>query len=355
MFLQINFSPEVETLRYTIAYVAIFIVFFAGTIVFFTNFFVKFLEKNKKKNLLNPDRKTTKKDIQTIGDLLKLTTEEKNLLWNICNKYSVLNLYIELKNEKFIDSIFKKEFEQISQDDNSCEILFSIRNKIDVYRNSGMVLNSSRVIPANQKMTFMINEDRYDTSVIENTNEGLILSVPKNIFGDEINIPTLTKINLIFSMTNNVAYNMTTRIIRYQTRTLKEIVVTHSNNIEILHRRNFTRMPFNTECIFSAVQVTTGGNKKDVEVEYKPMEKKHTGKITDLSAEGCCLETELPIRPNQYIYIEVEITENVKSHIFGKIVAVEINKSTNMHILHINFVKIDKKTKNSIFSLVYNY
>ena len=92
-----------------------------------------------------------------------------------------------------------------------------------------------------------------------------------------------------------------------------------------------------------------------VKVEYKPLEKKHRGKISDISAEGCCLETELPIRANQYIYIEVEIAENKTSKIFGKIVAVEVNNSTNQHILHIKFVKIDKTTRNSIYSLVYNY
>lgn len=355
MFLQINFSPEVETLRYSIAYIALFIVVFAGLIVLGANIAYQFLQKKKKANLQDPNRKTTKKDISTIGDILKLTQNEKDLLWNICERQSVKNLYIELKNEKFIDSIFKKEFEASKQDENFCAVLFSIRNKIDVYRNSGMTLNSSKLIPANQKMTLMVNEDRYDTSVIENTNEGLILLAPKNILGDEINIPTLTKVNLLFSMTNNVAYNMPTRIMRYQTRNLREIVVTHSNNIAILHRRNFTRMPFNTECIFSAVQVITGGDKKEVQVEYKPLEKKHNGKISDISAEGCCLETELPIRANQYIYIEVEIAEDKISKIFGKIVAVEVNSSTNKHILHIKFVKIDKTTRNSIYSLIYNY
>ena len=355
MFLQINFSPEVETLRYSIAYIAIFLVALLGGIFFVTNIYLSYLKKKKKEHLLDPNRNTTKKDIQTIGEILKLTNEEKDFLWNICEKQSVKNLFIELKNLKFIDSLFKKEFENSKQDENFCAILFSIRNKIDVYRNSGMTLNSSKLIPANQKMTLMYNEDRYDTSVVENTNEGLILLVPKNIFGDEINIPTLSKIYLLFSMTNNVAYNMPTRIMRYQTRNLKEIVVTHSNNIEILHRRNFTRLSFNTECIFSAVQVTTGGDKKDVQVEYKPLEKKHTGIISDISAEGCCLETELPIKANQFIYIEVEISEEQTSKIFGKIVAVEVNNSTNKHILHINFVKIDKNTKNSIFKLVYNY
>lgn len=355
MFLQIRFSPQIETLRYTIVYIALFILIIVALVIFFTNFFVKFLEKRKKQNFENPNRKTTKQDISLISDILKLTPNEKNLLWKICEENSVKNLYVELKNEEFIDSIFRKEFEQIKDDENKTDLLFSIRNKIDFHKSSTMKINSSTVIPTNQNMTLLLNEDRYELTLIENTKEGLILSTPKDILGNEINIPALTKINLIFSLTNNVAYEMTSRIIRYQTRVIKEMITTHSKDISILHRRNFTRLPFNTECIFSAVQIVTGGEKKEVEVEYRPLEKKHAGILTDISADGCCIETELPIRANQYIYAEIQIQANLVSKIIGKIVATEINKKNNMHILHIKFIKIDKKTKNTIFSIIYNY
>ena len=48
MFLQINFTPEVETLRYSIAYIAIFLVVLVGCIFFLTNIFINFLKKKKK-------------------------------------------------------------------------------------------------------------------------------------------------------------------------------------------------------------------------------------------------------------------------------------------------------------------
>ena len=355
MFLEIQFSPEVETIRYSIAYVALFLVIFAGIIIFFTNFFVKYLETKKKKNLLNPNRKTTKRDISTIAQTLKLTNDEKNFLWQLCQKNSIKNLCVELKDEHIVDTIFKKEYSRVKDDENLTALLFSVRNKIDFQKNSNMMLNSSRIIPANLQMTIVLDDKRYETNVIDNTKEGLILSAPKDILGNDINIPSLSKINLIFSLTNNVAYDMPSRLIRYQTRVIREIVVSHSSDITILHRRNFTRLPFDTDCIFSAVQIVTGGQKKDVEIEYKPLEKKHKGKITDISVDGCCLETELPIKPNQYIYIELDLTENKTSKIFGKIIESEINKRNNLYILHIKFVKIDKKTKNTIFSLVYDY
>ena len=115
MVLQINFSPEVETLRYSIAYIALFIVVLAGLIILGTNIVYQLLQKKKKSNLIDPNRKTTKKDISTIGDILKLTQNVKDLLWNICERQSVKNLYIELKNEKFIDSIlsFQSPFRQV--------------------------------------------------------------------------------------------------------------------------------------------------------------------------------------------------------------------------------------------------
>lgn len=355
MFLQIQFSPQIETLRYSIAYVALFVVIVAALTIFIVNILVKFLETKRKKNLLNPNRKTSKKDIIQISQTLNLTSEEKDFLWELCKKNSIKNLFVELKNDEFIDSIFKKEFNQIKNDENLASILFSTRNKIDLHKSLSMVLNSSKLIPTNLSMTLIVNENRYETTLIENTKDGMILTVPKDILGNEINIPTLTRINLIFSLSNNVAYDMSSRIIRYQTRVLKEILVSHSNNITILHRRNFTRLPFDNDCIFSAVQIITGGQKKDVEVQYKPLEKKHKGKITDISADGCCLETELPIRPNQYIYIELDLTQDEKAKIIGKIVDNEINKRNNLHILHIKFVKIAKKTKNVIFSLIYDY
>ncbi len=355
MFLQIQFSPQVETMRYSIAYIALFLVIFAGIIVFFTNFFVKHLETKKKKNLLNPNRKTTRRDISTIAQSLNLTSEEKNFLWELCQKNSIKNLCVELKDENLIDSIFKKEFSLVKNDEKLTTLLFSVRNKIDFQKNSSMVLNSSRIIPANIEMTLIVNENRYKTTLIENTKEGLILSAPKDISGNDIDIPALSKINLVFSLTNHVAYDMTSRLIRYQTRVIKEIITSHSTNISILHRRNFSRLSFDTKCIFSAVQVITDDAKKDNVIEYKPLEKKHIGKLTDISAEGCCLETELPIKPNQYIYIELDLYPNEKATLIGKIVASEINKRNNLHILHIKFVKIDAKTKNKIFSLVYDY
>lgn len=355
MFLQIQFSPEVESIRYSIAYIALFLVIFAGLIIFFTNFVVKLLATKTKKNLLDPNRKTTKRDISKIAQILNLTTEEKNFLWKLCQENSVKNLCVELKDENFVDSIFKKEYSLIKNDENLTSLLFSVRNKIEFQKNSNMTLNSSRIIPTNSQMTLIIENNRYKTTLIENTKEGLILSAPKDNMGNEVIIPTLSKINLVFSLANNVAYDMSSRLIRYQTRVIKEIIVSHSNNISILQRRNFLRLPFNTECVFSAVHVNLNEQKKDGKIEYKPLEKKHIGKFTDISASGCCIETDLPIKPEQYIYIELELSQNEPESIIGKIVSSEINKVNNLNILHINFVKIAQKTRSKIFSMVYDY
>ena len=135
MFLQIQFSPEVESIRYSIAYIALFLVIFAGLIIFCTNFVVKLLATKTKKNLLDPNRKTTKRDISKIAQILNLTTEEKNFLWKLCQENSVKNLCVELKDENFVDSIFKKEYSLIKNDENLTSLLFSVRNKIEFQKN----------------------------------------------------------------------------------------------------------------------------------------------------------------------------------------------------------------------------
>ena len=50
--------------------VIIFLVVLVGCIFFLTNIFINFLKKKKKSDLIDPNRSTTKKDIQTIVSIL---------------------------------------------------------------------------------------------------------------------------------------------------------------------------------------------------------------------------------------------------------------------------------------------
>ena len=63
----------------------------------------------------------------------------------------------------------------------------------------------------------------------------------------------------------------------------------------------------------------------------------------------------LHIKEKQYIHIELSIDGKTADNVIGLIVNTSENKKDNSYVLHIVFVNINKRTRNKIFSRVYEY
>lgn len=338
-----------------IVYIPLFIALGIASFFIIINLFFKIIRHNSKKNEENPDRLTNFNDIRYIAKEILLNNDERDFLWKICKTYQVKNIVSQMKNQVTIDALFKSIF---SNDINEHKkaLLFSIRNKIEQDKHNTTLISSTKNIQIGQKITYLDeNHDRYTTEVLDNGPDGLVLIVPKNIYGNELRPEPLSKIMLSFETKNHVAYQLRTRIVRYQIRHQSEVVVSHTNNLEILHRRKQRRIPYKPSCIFSAVQVSSGGNGKNPSIQYTPMEHKYEGKMIDISSEGCCIQTNLAIKKQQYIYIELNLDDSSADSLFGLIVETTQNTQTNLNILHIEFVRMKLETRNKIYKLVYEY
>ncbi len=328
-----------------------------GVAVFFliVNIILKTVRNSTMKKNSDPLRPTTVSDIRFAAKELNLTGEERDFLWNICKTNKVANFLSCMKNPVQLDELFKTVFSKTSTEDNKA-LLFSIRNKIDQDKRNTALISSTKNIPTGQKMTYIDeNHDQYPSEVIDNVPDGLVLIVPKNLYGDELRPAPLSKITLSFEIKDNTAYRLTTRVVRYQQRIHSELVVSHTNNLEILHRRNQRRVPYNPVCVFAAVKVTTGGKGKDPAVEYVPLEHRYEGKLVDISSEGCSIQTNLAIKKQQYIYIEFKLDDSSTDSVFGMIVDTIVNSQTKLNTLHIHFVRMKLETRNKIYTLVYEY
>ena len=150
---------------------------------------------------------------------------------------------------------------------------------------------------------------------------------------------------------------MDLRIIRYQTSNTNEdeVVVSHSDHLKCFQRRQFKRVDINNICTFSAVKTSSVTNKHGTTVNYEALDRKHKGTLIELSAGGCSISTNLHIKEKQYIHIELSIDNKSNDEVIGLIVNTTENLSDNTYVLHIVFVNIDNKTRNKIFSKVYEY
>ena len=149
-------------------------------------------------------------------------------------------------------------------------------------------------------------------------------------------------------------YVLSSRVIRFQHGAggVHEMVINHSNAVSMQNRRQWKRINIGNKCLFSAVEEKTG---RRGEVTYSPKENKYEGTLADVSAGGCMIKTQLPIKRDQKLWIKINLPERGEFEAYGLIVSAQKNNETNEFALHISFIEIDEKDRNDIFAFVYNY
>ena len=131
------------------------------------------------------------------------------------------------------------------------------------------------------------------------------------------------------------------------------MLITHSTNIIGFSRRQTKRIKIHQKTVFSAVKILqddSSGQKK-----YQVQEHRYPGYLDDISGGGCQLITKLPIKKDQHIWIELNISGTSTDSVVGLIVNTKKKPEIAEYHLHIKFVQISQEVQNRIFAKVYNF
>lgn len=358
-------SPLEARQNQSIYSIIIYTVIFAIVLVLI-KFIIKII-KGKDLSIKQKANKTTNlSTILKITKIYNLTQEQRDFLIVLCKTHKIPNLEINFHSENFCNNFFMKYYhyfrenkENLSEDEveTKISILFALRQKIENAKKNLSNLASSVAIPEGHKLSYYNDvKEQYECTVLENTKDHLILSIPKNNLNLYSKPKELSKISLFYQSNLGTAFILEVRVIRYQNNTEDgEMVVSHSNHLKCYQRRKYKRIGINNTCNFSAVKTTTVTKENDTVIKYEPLERKHQGKLIELSAGGCSISTKLHIKEKQYIHIELSIDGKTADNVIGLIVNTSENKKDNSYVLHIVFVNINKRTRNKIFSRVYEY
>ncbi|MCR4714744.1 MAG: PilZ domain-containing protein [Treponemataceae bacterium] len=300
-----------------------------------------------------------------ITKMYDLDQDEYAFLKKMCTTQKIPNLEYAFHFDVPSDQFFITKFNEINGQTNKKDdliqkelsLLFSIKQKVDNSRKTLSNLTSTAAIPVGDTISYFSDtKEQFEAKILDNTKNELILSIPKDIFGNPIRPPALSKISLLYQTKAGSAYLSDVRIIRYQNTTgAGEMVTTHCNNMQSFQKRQFKRVSMKIPCLFSAVKITTGGTGAKADIEYTPMERKYTGQLLEISAGGCSIMTNMNIREKQYIYAELNIDGEHPDSVIGLIVNTTPITDKRQFVLHILFVRITNKIRNKIFARVYEY
>lgn len=303
-------------------------------------------------------RKTKFKDVQKLAKANNLSQTEINTLWEICQITDTNNILYSLKSNNEVNELFHTAYEIMKEKnlftDEKLNDFFTTLFKLELIVAQYKKVLSTRQIPEGCVIFYISNEgEQYPFTVTKNQKDFFTAEIPEFIYKSQHRPELLTRNRFTFRTSDGLSYNLITRIIRYNEGNDGKfyMVLNHSEQLECQAQRHFKREFFERECTFKAVKVNEEVEKG--ETAYTFSDKEYTGKITNISAGGCCIQTRLPIKENQYIGVMLPET-GIEETIIGIIRRTRKLPTRNL-ALHIQFVQISLSTKNRIHTLVYKY
>lgn len=303
-------------------------------------------------------RTTTRKDVNIYAKKNNLNSVDAAILWKVCNITKCTNINYLLKSNNSVQELFHNAYNLLKDANEFTDELlndfFVCQYKIEMLVAEFKKLPSTKQIPISS-VIFYISEigEQYPFCVIQNAKDFFVVEVPEFIYSTERKPKTLVRNRFIYKTNDGLSYNFIARIIRYSETpdNKKLMIIAHTDQLSCQVQRHYKREFFEEDCYFSPIRINK--NKVHTEDIYIYSEKKYKGKLTNISAGGCCIHTNLPIRENQHIGLK--LTEhNIDEKIVG-IIKRTSKLPNGLFALHIQFIHISLKAKNKIYTWVYKY
>jgi len=236
--------------------------------------------------------------------------------------------------------------------DDTINMYYRLRNKIARTKSAGGI-TTTRAIPVGARIRVMMpNYGNFKVTVNQNEEKYLGISIPVLPPG-KVMPWDKKKVKCSYWKEDDAAYVFMTKVEDVIVNDeIQTICLKHADKITRIQKRLYPRKSVRLPVFFSRVRVIEEGGKKKAIVDRKDT---HWGTVIDISVGGLSVETAIPVSKNNYIRVEFELREDYKLIAFGKVKRIEQNSARKTWLMHIQFTKIDKKHKNEIFALLYNY
>ena len=290
---------------------------------------------------------------------LGLDKDQTNMLEFVLKCDNVTDLVRSFESPILLDKHFKKAFRiiertSISQDEmtNRLSVLFATRNIIENKANA-VTTTSTREIPEKTPAVLAIGETSYPIRVISSKGDSLIVDHPLSNTGEPLDLPNGSMVSISFFPEPNKGFAVDSRVLG-TTETFDGhhvLQLVHSGQIKKLSKRRFRRRQTVITTAFYFVYVEEGKSKKDMQMTVD--KRRFAGNIMDISIGGCSIKTAVPVNSGQKLKIEFTREDDSVIAALGEVL--RTNKAGTDTIMNIKFLKVPRKSLNSINAMVYEY
>jgi len=260
-----------------------------------------------------------------------------------------------LNNPTLIDRHFKRTYRLIERTSSSQEelnerlsVLFAARNILEAHFQSNPTATSSRQIPEKTPAVLTIDKVNYPVKVLSSRGDTLIVENPQRSAGSRIHPASGSQASLALYTKSSKAFTIETRVLgSTETAEGPALKLAHSGKIKKLSARRFRRLQIIIETGFYLVFNDEKTKKMIVD------KRRNVGKIMDISIGGCSIKTTASISQGQRI--KVEFIHNDGSTVAALGEVLRNSRSGINSVIHIRFLKVPRRSSNSINAMVYEY
>lgn len=362
LFLYGNGSGSLIDSRQTAPILAIFLVLLliVAVVVFIAILLKKQQNYYKSENYITKEqnRPTKRSDITKLAKQIDLNSEDQAALWEVCQATKCNNIIYLLKSNAEVVELFRNAYEILKENQSFTTIkmnrFFNCLFKLEMMVAQNKKLYSTQQIPE-LSIIFYINDEgeQYPFTVVQNIKDFFTVELPEFVFKSPRKPALLVRSRFNYKTPDGLSYNFISRLIRYDENEegKYKAVIAHTDQLQSQSQRHFRREFFSEKCVFASAKLNKNAKKDEEKFIYS--EKIHMGKLSNISAGGCCIQTDLPVKDKQYICVSLP-SMGIKERLFGVIKNTR-KLPTGLFALHIQFVDISLESQNKIFTLVYKF
>jgi hypothetical protein len=325
-------------------------------LILFNIFKDKFLPKTSGKHIATSGpRRFSGFTLHRLTNDMGFDREQVKMLDYVLRSGAVNDPERVLNNAALIDKHFKRTYRLIERTSSSDEelnerlsVLFSARNLIDAHFQDNATTTSTRQIPEKTPAVLTIDKVNYPVKVLSSRGDTLIVENPQRSAGSRIHPASGSKATLALYTKSSKAFSIETRVLgTTDTADGPALKLAHSGQIKKLSARRFRRLQVIIDTGFFFVYPDPKTKKSVVD------KRRNVGKIMDISIGGCSIKTTSSV--NQGQRVKVEFLHNDGSIIAALGEVLRISHSGINSIIHIHFLKVPRRSSNSINAMVYEY
>jgi len=293
---------------------------------------------------------------------LGLSGPHISTLEHLISRFEIKNPFSLLQNTTFLDTILKKGIREIDHQVASNDVkeaekltIYHIKQLIERNSQKKTVYATTKQLKNNQSIVVSPETGgRYKTYVTSNLKDAFSVKVPSDEKGSPTRWRKWMPVQAYFFKENGQGYTFKSKALGYNTiKNTSSLLIQHSNSIIQIQQRRYRRKEIEKPAYFYPVKVVTVGVGKDAQKKAVISDKRGAlGTILDVSAGGCSIRTNFPLRKGDLIKVEFEALKRNQVTAFGKVKGIRKLKPVGA-VMHTQFTRVSRKYLNQINSFVY--